>query len=86
MPPRWLAAAELRVGLGCMRMSTGDSRDEQLALDTIAAAVAAGITVFDTAHSYGDNESLLARALRDSKAKAQARIVTKGGMKREDAR
>ena len=40
-----------------MRMSTGDSRDEQLALDTIAAAVAAGITVFDTAHSYGDNES-----------------------------
>ena len=69
-----------------MRMSTGDSRDEQLALDTIAAAVAAGITVFDTAHSYGDNESLLARALRDSKAEAQARIVTKGGMKREDAR
>jgi aryl-alcohol dehydrogenase-like predicted oxidoreductase len=69
-----------------MRMSTNDSRDEQLGLDTIAAAVAAGITVFDTARSYGNNESLLARALRDSKPEAQARIVTKGGMKRGDAR
>ena len=72
--PDWLAATELRVGLGCMRLPS----DEQQALDTIAAAVEAGITVFDTARAYGDNESLVARALR---AHARARIVTKGGMK-----
>jgi aryl-alcohol dehydrogenase-like predicted oxidoreductase len=75
-----------------MRMSTDESRDERLALDTIAAALDAGITVFDTAHSYGHegepghNERLLARALRDARAEARARIVTKGGMRRGDAR
>ena len=73
----WLDASELRVGLGCMRV-TDDGRDEQLALDTIAAAVQAGMTVFDTARSYGDNESLVARALRRVKAHDAARIVTKG--------
>ena len=31
---------------------------------TIAAAVDAGVTVFDTARAYGDNERLVARALR----------------------
>jgi aryl-alcohol dehydrogenase-like predicted oxidoreductase len=48
---------------------------------TIAAAVEAGITVFDTARSYEGNEQLLARALRDA---PRARIVTKGGMARPD--
>jgi aryl-alcohol dehydrogenase-like predicted oxidoreductase len=72
--PDWLAATELRIGLGCMRLPS----DEQLALDTIAAAIKAGITVFDTARAYGDNERLVARALRTH---ARARIVTKGGMK-----
>jgi len=47
------------------------------ALATIAAAVEAGITVFDTARAYDGNEALLARALRGV---AGARIVTKGGM------
>jgi aryl-alcohol dehydrogenase-like predicted oxidoreductase len=65
-----------------MRMSTDESRDEELALETIAAAVDAGITVFDTARSYGDNEALLARALRSSGAADRARVVTKGGMAR----
>jgi aryl-alcohol dehydrogenase-like predicted oxidoreductase len=49
---------------------------EETALDTIAAAADAGITVFDTARSYEGNEALLARALRGR----DARIVTKGGM------
>jgi aryl-alcohol dehydrogenase-like predicted oxidoreductase/predicted kinase len=87
--PGWLAASELRVGLGCMRLSTDESRDEELALATIAAAAEAGITVFDTAHAYGrgaaelgHNERLLARALRRSGADESARIVTKGGMTR----
>ena len=80
----WLAASELRIGLGCMRLSTDETRDEELALETIAAAVEAGITVFDTARAYGDNEQLLARALRSSGAAERARIVTKAGMARTD--
>jgi aryl-alcohol dehydrogenase-like predicted oxidoreductase len=85
----WLDASELRVGLGCMRLSTDEDRDEELAVETIAAAADAGITVFDTAHSYGrdenelgHNERLLARALRSCGADARARVVTKGGMAR----
>jgi aryl-alcohol dehydrogenase-like predicted oxidoreductase len=73
---------ELRIGLGCMRLSTEPERDEELALATIAAAVDAGMTLFDTARSYGDNERLLAHALRSSGADSRARIVTKGGMTR----
>jgi len=61
-----------------MRLSTNEDRDEERALATIAAAAAAGVTIFDTARAYGDNERLLARALRGSRA----RIVTKGGMTR----
>jgi len=72
-----------------MRMSTDESRDEERALETIAAAVEAGITVFDTARSYGHgaddlghNERLLAGALRRASVEPAARIVTKGGMTR----
>jgi aryl-alcohol dehydrogenase-like predicted oxidoreductase len=78
----WLPASELRIGLGCMRLSTDADRDEGRALATIGAAVEAGMTLFDTARAYGDNESLLARALRRFGADASARIVTKGGMTR----
>src|SRR5436189_1372854 len=84
--PEWLGASELRVGLGCMRMSTGDSRDEELAFATIAAAAEAGMTVFDTARAYGrgqaelgHNERLLARALRACGSHATALIGTKVG-------
>ena len=72
-----------------MRMSTDESREEQLALETVAAAAGAGVTVFDTAHAYGrgeselgHNERLLARSLRRCGAEASARVVTKGGMAR----
>jgi aryl-alcohol dehydrogenase-like predicted oxidoreductase len=72
-----------------MRLSTDEDRDEERALATIAAAAAAGITVFDTARSYGrgpaelgHNERLLARGLRAVGAEASARVVTKGGMAR----
>jgi aryl-alcohol dehydrogenase-like predicted oxidoreductase len=85
----WLAPSELRIGLGCMRLSTDSDRDPTRAVETIEAAVAAGITVFDTAHAYGrdatelgHNERLLARALRRTGADRTARIVTKGGMTR----
>lgn len=85
----WLHASELRIGLGCMRMSTDEHRDEDVALQTIAAAARSGITVFDTARAYGQNEAelghnekLLARALRRAGAEGRTRIVTKGGMAR----
>jgi aryl-alcohol dehydrogenase-like predicted oxidoreductase/adenylate kinase family enzyme len=52
--------------------------DERHALETIAAALDAGVTVFDTARAYPGNERLVATAVRDS----TARIVTKGGMSR----
>jgi aryl-alcohol dehydrogenase-like predicted oxidoreductase/predicted kinase len=63
-----------------MRLSTGDALAEEDALATIAAAAESGITVFDTARAYGDNEPLLARALRACGSHERARIVTKGGM------
>jgi len=76
-----------------MRLSTDESRDENRALDTIAAAAEAGVTVFDTARAYGlgadelgHNERLLARALRLCAAETSARIVTKGGMRRDGDR
>ena len=72
-----------------MRLSTDEDRDEARAFATIAAAAAAGITVFDTARAYGrgaaelgHNERLLARALHACGASEAARIVTKGGMAR----
>ncbi len=72
-----------------MRLSTDVERDESLALETIAAALEAGITVFDTAHAYGHgaeelghNERLVAAALRRAGAASTARVVTKGGMSR----
>ena len=81
-------ADELRIGLGCMRLSTDADRDESRGLETVAAAVEAGVTVFDTARAYGadeselgHNEELLARALRLAGAD-RARVVTKGGMAR----
>src|SRR5262245_9311632 len=74
-----------------MRLSTDESRDAQRAFETIAAAVGAGITVFDTARAYGwgsgelgHNERLLARGLRSCRGEATARIVTKGGMSRPE--
>ncbi len=72
-----------------MRLSTDESRDEGRAGATIAAALGAGITVFDTARAYGHgetelghNERLLATALRRCGAEARVRVVTKGGMTR----
>jgi aryl-alcohol dehydrogenase-like predicted oxidoreductase/adenylate kinase family enzyme len=72
-----------------MRLPAGHG----LAVETIAAAVGAGVSVFDTAHAYtpdpaelGHNERLLARALRLADGHPTARIVTKGGMTRPGGR
>jgi len=72
-----------------MRLSTDGDRDEDRGSETIAAAIEAGITVFDTAHAYarddsdlGHNERLLGTALRRLEVTGTARIITKGGMSR----
>ncbi len=85
----WLAADESRIGLGCMRLSTEQDRDEERALATVHAALDGGATVFDTAHAYalgedelGHNERLLARALASHPLGGRARVVTKCGMAR----
>jgi aryl-alcohol dehydrogenase-like predicted oxidoreductase len=89
----WLRPDELRVGLGLMRLSTEPERDEARAEATIVAALEAGVTVFDTARAYGlseadvgHSERLLGRVLRAHQATERARIVTKGGMRRDGGR
>ncbi|HEX6539164.1 MAG TPA: aldo/keto reductase [Candidatus Dormibacteraeota bacterium] len=84
----WLAPSESRVGLGCMRLWTGSGDDSAAA--TVAAAVEAGITVYDTARIYegpggeaGGNEHHLAQLLRMQAAGRSIRVVTKGGMRRQ---
>ncbi|MGE0728541.1 MAG: aldo/keto reductase [Acidimicrobiia bacterium] len=85
--------AAVRLGLGCLRLPATSPQDEARAAATVAAAVGAGITLFDTAHAYdggtgvpGTNERQLAAALRANGAAATARIVTKGGMARPQGR
>jgi aryl-alcohol dehydrogenase-like predicted oxidoreductase len=79
----------VRIALGCMRLSTDSARDETRALDTIEAALDAGVRIFDTARSYalderdlGHNEKLLARALK-SRPSVATRVISKCGMRRD---
>jgi aryl-alcohol dehydrogenase-like predicted oxidoreductase len=79
----------VRIALGCMRLSTESTRDEERALDTLAAALDAGVTIFDTARAYaiderdlGHNEKLVARAL-EARPGVLARVITKCGMRRD---
>jgi aryl-alcohol dehydrogenase-like predicted oxidoreductase len=67
------------IGLGCMGMSRGfgpsGSRDELIAV--VRAAVDRGVTFFDTAEAYGDNEELVGEAL--APFAGQVVIATKFG-------
>jgi aryl-alcohol dehydrogenase-like predicted oxidoreductase len=68
------------LGLGCMRMSFGDTpTDKQEMIDFLHAAVDHGITFFDTAEVYGPytNEELVGEALEPFKGKVV--IATKFG-------
>jgi aryl-alcohol dehydrogenase-like predicted oxidoreductase len=69
------------IGLGCMGMSRGfgpsGSRDEMIAV--VRAAVDRGVTFFDTAEAYGDNEELVGEAL--APFTDQVVIATKFGFK-----
>ena len=67
------------IGLGCMAMSEFYGvPDRDAALATIAAALDAGITLFDTGDFYGmgDNEMLLAEALHGKRDRAFIQLKT----------
>jgi aryl-alcohol dehydrogenase-like predicted oxidoreductase len=70
------------LGLGCMRMSFGDTpTDKQEMLTFMHKAVERGVTFFDTAEVYGPftNEELVGEALEPFKGKVT--IATKFGWK-----
>jgi len=85
MQKRTLGNSKLEVsalGLGCMRMSFGDSPvDRQEMISFLHSAVGRGITFFDTAEVYGPftNEELVGEALEPFKG--QVVISTKFGWK-----
>ena len=84
MQTRELGTSGLRVsalGLGCMGLSHayGPAVDREAGISLIRAAVARGVTFFDTAEAYGpfDNESLVGEAL--APLRKQVVIATKFG-------
>src|SRR5688572_24547599 len=78
------------IGLGCMRLSTAEDRDDLRGVAVIRAALDAGATLLDTADAYGHgesdighNERLIARALAGwTGDRSRITIATKGGMRR----
>lgn len=87
MQKRMLGKSGLEVsaiGLGCMRMSFGDTpTDKQEMIDFLHAAVERGVTFFDTAEVYGPftNELLVGEAL--SPYRDRVVIATKFGFKHD---
>ncbi|MEG0193429.1 MAG: aldo/keto reductase [Comamonas sp.] len=77
------------LGLGCMGMSEfyGDS-DDSASLHTLARAVERGVSLFDTADTYGfgRNETLLGRFIAEGGAARRERMVlaTKFGIVRAE--
>lgn len=87
MQKRTLGNSTLEVsalGLGCMRMSFGDTpTDKQEMIAFLHAAVDRGITFFDTAEVYGPftNEELVGEALEPYRGRVV--IATKFGFKHD---
>ncbi len=81
--PRTVSA----IGLGGMPMSIEGRPDEQRSVQTIHAALDAGVTLIDTADAYhlhagevGHNEELIARALKSYGGDtSEVLVATKGG-------
>lgn len=77
------------VGLGAMELSVRSRPDEPDAVALIHRALAAGVTLIDTADAYcptpqetGHNERLVGRALRTAPAGVAPLVATKGGQYR----
>jgi aryl-alcohol dehydrogenase-like predicted oxidoreductase len=75
------------IGLGGMPMSIEGRPDEKRSIETIHAALDAGVTFIDTANAYhvhadevGHNEALIAKALREYDGDtSNVLVATKGG-------
>lgn len=75
------------IGLGAMPMSVREHNDEERAVATVRRAVEEGVTLIDTADAYspdeatfGHNEVLVARALREAGVGPdEVLVATKGG-------
>ncbi len=78
------------IGLGLMTFDQSGSQPRQQLLDTVRAALDAGVTLFDTADAYGPgeergadaqgaNESLIAGLLDELGVRDQVLLATKGG-------
>lgn len=78
------------VALGCMSLCSNQTYDaipEQQAIDTVHAAMDAGVNLFDTAPMYGDGESerLLGKALLGRRDKAVIADKVAGSAMSHDA-
>ncbi|WP_310527038.1 aldo/keto reductase [Nocardioides sp.] len=78
------------IGLGLMTFDQTGSQPRQQLLDTVSAALDAGVTLFDTADAYGpgdelgadaqgENERLIASLLDELGARERVLLATKGG-------
>ncbi|CAN5440558.1 aldo/keto reductase [soil metagenome] len=83
------------IGLGLMTFDQSGAQPRRQLLDTVRAALDAGVTLFDTADAYGPgddlgaeaqgaNESLIASLLEELGVRDQVLLATKGGHVRTD--
>ncbi|WP_232676850.1 aldo/keto reductase [Nocardioides sp. R-C-SC26] len=82
------------IGLGLMTFSQSEPQPRAQLLDTVRAALDAGVTLFDTADAYGseslgrgaqgDNEQLVASLLDELGVRGQVFLATKAGHVRTD--
>jgi aryl-alcohol dehydrogenase-like predicted oxidoreductase len=72
-----LVVSEL--GFGCMGLSFANAPSKEKSVKLLCSAFEQGITFFDTAQAYGDNEELLGEALASHRKKVV--IATKFGFK-----
>lgn len=87
MKTRTLGKSKFEVsalGFGCMGLSFPNAPTKNECIQLIRSAVAQGITLFDTAQGYGDNELLLGEALQPFRNNVI--IATKFGFKNGDVR
>jgi aryl-alcohol dehydrogenase-like predicted oxidoreductase len=83
------------IGLGLMTFDQTGTQPRQQLLDTVSAALEAGVTLFDTADAYGpgdekgidaqgENERLIASLLDELGVRDRVLLATKGGHVRTD--
>ncbi|XP_058203838.1 probable aldo-keto reductase 2 [Rhododendron vialii] len=72
-------------GLGCMGMSSsyGPPKPEQDMIELVHHAVSSGVTFLDTSDVYGDNELVLAKALKGG-WREKVQLATKFGITKKD--